>query len=361
MRPRTLLILLVLGVIALGAGWYFGIAREPQETATDAGQLMFPELAARLADATRVELVHGASMVSIAKPPGSGQWGLVERGGYPADVAKLRALLTALTELRLTERRTADPGELGKLGLEDPAGKDATSTLVSVRDAAGNPIAALVVGHSRVRTEGNVPEDVYVRRPDETQTWLAEGKVDVDTDPLTWLDRAIMDIKPARIASVSVASGGSHLMLAQSGEALTMQEPSDHPPLDDSHVADVRRALDLLTLQDVRPNKDAPAGDALGSAVFGTQDGLAITATPVKVGSGLWVRFAATGTGDAAATEAARLNTRLSGWTYQIGDWKQKALVPTLDDLKAPPPRAPSPTAPSTGPAPAPASDPAKP
>jgi hypothetical protein len=36
------------------------------------------------------------------------------------------------------------------------------------------------------------------------------------------------------------------------------------------------------------------------------------------------------------------LNARLAGWTYQIGSWKQKSLVPTLDDLKAPPPPAPA-------------------
>ena len=93
----------------------------------------------------------------------------------------------------------------------------------------------------------------------------------------------------------------------------------------------------------MRPDKDAPQGDALGSAVFTTLDGLAITVTSIKAGSDLWVRFAAAGTGDAAAAEASRLNARLTGWTYQIGSWKQKALVPTLDDLKAPPPPAPAP------------------
>ena len=34
----------------------------------------------------------------------------------------------------------------------------------------------------------------------------------------------------------------------------------------------------------------------------------------------------------------------LAGWTYQIGAWKEKSLVPTIDDLKAePPPQAASP------------------
>jgi hypothetical protein len=334
MRAPTLVILLALAVVALGGGWYFGTAQEPQETVEDAGRLMFPDLAAHLADATRVELDHGASTLRIVKDA-KGHWGLAERGGYPVDIAKLRALMTGLTELLLTEQRTADPGELGKLGLDDPTGKDATGTLVRVLDGAGHPLAAVVVGHSRVRTGGNLPEDVYVRRPDQNQSWLAQGKLDVDTDALAWLDRDIMDIKPARIASVSVTNGEAHVLLSRAGDKLTVTDPADHPPLDDEHLTDVQRALELLTLQDVQPDKDAPKGDALGQSVFTTQDGMAITAMPVKVGSDLWVRFSVTGSN----ADADRLNARVAGWTYEIGSWKQKALVPTLEDLTAPPPK----------------------
>jgi hypothetical protein len=342
-KPRTLIILVVLAAIALGGGWYFSAPTVPmQNSAGDAGRLMFPGLAPHLADAAQVELVHGASTLRIVKDAKSGDWGLAERGGYPVDTAKLRGLLTALTELRLTEKLTADPSELPKLGLEDPTGKDATSTLVRVLDGAGHPIAALVAGHSRVRPQASAPEDVYVRRPDENQSWLAEGKLDVDSDPLAWLDRDIMDIKPARIATVSVTNGDAHLLLARAGDTLTMKEPADHPALDDEHVNDVRRALELLSLQDVRPDKDAPKGDALGTTVFTTDDGLAVTATPVKAGGDLWVRLAVAGTGDKAAAEASRLSARLAGWTYQIGSWKQKALAPTLDDLKATPSPAPA-------------------
>ena len=38
---------------------------------------------------------------------------------------------------------------------------------------------------------------------------------------------------------------------------------------------------------------------------------------------------------DEVKAEAQRLNGRVAGWTYQIGSWKEKSLVPTIDDLKA--------------------------
>jgi hypothetical protein len=40
--------------------------------------------------------------------------------------------------------------------------------------------------------------------------------------------------------------------------------------------------------------------------------------------------------------EADKLNARLAGWTYQIGSWKEKSLVPTIDDLKAEEPAKPA-------------------
>ena len=76
--------------------------------------------------------------------------------------------------------------------------------LLRLVDAAGKPILAVIVGHRRVRSQANVPEEVYVRRPDENQSWLAEGSLQVDADASLWLDRDVMNIGHDRIASVAV-------------------------------------------------------------------------------------------------------------------------------------------------------------
>jgi len=59
----------------------------------------------------------------------------------------------------------------------------------------------------------------------------------------------------------------------------------------------------------------------------------------------VWARFAAAASSDKAKPEADKLNGRLTGWTYEIGSWKEKSLVPTMDDLKAPEPVKPTPEA----------------
>jgi len=86
-------------------------------------------------------------------------------------------------------------------------------------------------------------------------------------------------------------------------------------------------------------------GDEIGRGVFTTTDGLTITATVFKAEKDILARFAVTGD-DKAKEEAHTLTTRLRNWTYQLGAWKEKALVPTLADLKkaeAPPPAAETP------------------
>lgn len=55
MRLRTLIVLVVIGILAVAGGWYFGIAEQPREQqAYNGGKLMFPNLAAHLQDAARI-------------------------------------------------------------------------------------------------------------------------------------------------------------------------------------------------------------------------------------------------------------------------------------------------------------------
>jgi hypothetical protein len=217
-----------------------------------------------------------------------------------------------------------------------------------VLDASGKPIVALIVGHRRVRTQGNVPEQVYVRRPDDNQTWLAEGSLQVDADPQLWLERDIMNIDHGRIVSVAVTHGDQTLDMALDGQKLVLKTPADHPPLDDYKLDDVDRGLELLTFEDVQTDKQ-PVGDKIGQSVYTTSDGLAVTATVFKGEKDIWARFSATG-GDKTKAEADKLDARLAGWTYQLGAWKEKALVPSLDDLKAPPPEKPAASPPAEAP-----------
>ena len=349
MRGRSVGLLAGLGVLALAGGWYFGRATTPSEQASlSGGTLMFPDLAPKLKDAARVEITHQGKQTVIEKRPNGG-WGIASMHDYPVQETKLRGLLTGLTALRLTERRTADPAQFGRLGVDDPNAAGSSADLLQVVDGAGKLILAVITGHRKVRSQGTMPGEIFVRRPGDNQSWLAEGSLSVDADPTSWLDRDIMNIGHDRIASVVV--GDQALVFGQADGKLALTQPTDHPALTDYKVEDVGRALETLTLQSVKADADVTDAEA-GHAVFTTGDGLVVTVQVFHADKDVWARFSASAMSDKAKAEADRLNARIAGWTYQIGSWKEKSLVPTMDDLKAAQPAADAVPGPAAGSAP---------
>jgi hypothetical protein len=270
--------------------------------------------------------------VTVIEKRGDGGWGIASMHDYPVQEVKLRGVLTGLTELRLAEARTSDPAEFSRLGVDDPNGAASTADLLRLVDGGGTPILAVIVGHRRVRSQANVPEEVYVRRPDENQSWLAEGSLQVDADASLWLDRNVMNIGHDRIASVAV--GEQALVFGRDDGKFVLSQPADHPKLEEYKVDDVARALELLTFQEVKADADAPGTEA-GRSVFTTSDGLVVAVTVLHADKDVWARFAVSGSSDKVKAEADRMNARVAGWSYQIGSWKEKSLVPTMADLKA--------------------------
>ncbi len=339
MQPIRLSALVIIAILALAGGWYFGAATKPdQRAAMDGGRLLFPDLTAKLKDTRRIEITSKGKTTVIELK--DGVWGLADRGGYRVLDTKLRGMLTTLTELRLVEARTSDPAQFARLGVEDPTvEKEGTASLLRLLDMDKKPILAVIAGHRRMRTQGHVPEQVYVRLPGDTQAWLAEGGLQADTDPQVWLDRDVLNIAQGLITRVVATKNGETVELAREGEKLKVVKPAEYPKLDDYKLDDVARALESLTFQDVKPASE-PIGEKAGEAVFTTSDGLDITATVFHLEKDSWTRFTVTAP-ERGKPEAERLNAKLAPWAFQTGAWKDKSLIPSIEDLKAAPPAEP--------------------
>ena len=338
MQRRTLLLLGGGAIVTVGAALLLTPQALQEEVAPPAASLAFPGLAPRLAEAQRIEIrKHDATLTLLRQGEA---WVLPEKGNYPVRPERVRELLVGLTELRLVESRTADPGQHDRLGVDDPAHPGSTALLLRVLAAEDRPIAELVIGRRRVRTQGNVPESAYVRRPGESQAWLAEGRLPADADAQLWLDRDVANLAADRIRRVLVRRAGEpELLLVRGEEAeakLRLEQPADPRPLDEVSLDEVARGFEFLTFLDVRPVAGMP-GTALGESRFALIDGLAVTVAPSHDGETLWIRLAAEGPG------SEPLNERWRPWAYQVGVWKEKAFIPRLEDLlprAAPPPPA---------------------
>lgn len=343
MRARTALILLLLGLASLGAGWFGGVAREPEVATTLARtRAAFPGLAAKLGRAREVVIAIGGKRLVIGRA--GGHWGLADRGGYPVKVATLHALFAGLAGLRLRARLTRDPHLLGQLGLPAPGAVSGPGTRLALRDQAGHMLAALILGKRHVHAAGNVPGTVFIRFPKQARAWLAKGRVAAPVQAAAWLDRGLLDIAPGAIATVEVARGGELLKFARAGKGpLAMVAPAGHPPLDSGRLNTIATALRAVTFSDVLPAAKAP-GRLVGTGIFTTTKGLTVTATVRRAGAFLWVGFSAAGKG------AAPIEARVRGWVFRMGRWREVELVPSLAQLRsikvptAPP--APGPAAP---------------
>ncbi|MBO1079530.1 DUF4340 domain-containing protein [Roseomonas haemaphysalidis] len=328
--------LIVLGGVAVAAAAGAVLLGPGTPAAPDAGDapLMFQNLAARLAGAARIELRQGAQSVALVKRDRE-TWVLPDRQDYPAHGEKVRELLVGLTELRLSERRTSDAAQLDRLGLEDPNAPGSTATLLRVMDQAGVPIAELVVGRRRMRTQGNAPETVYVRRPAENQAWLAEGRLPLDADPQLWIDRDLANIARERILKVDATRLGAPPLVLTRTEGpdgrLAVTIPEAPPAIEEAATDEIARTFEFLTFTEVR--KDAGlSGQPVGETRFTLTDNLSITVSGTQDGPTTWLRMAAAGD-----DEAARLNARWRGWAYQVSAYKAKALLPQISDLLKPP------------------------
>lgn len=317
--------------VAVGAAAFL-VPRAAETPGTDEAVLAFPDLAPRLAAVRRVEIRQGVATLVLDRRDET--WVLPAKAGYPARAERVREMLTGLTELRLTERRTADPEGLDRLGLGEPGAANSTAALLRVLGANGAPIVELVAGRRRMRTQGGVPESIYVRRPNENQSYLAEGRLPLDADPQLWVDRDVVNLPRERVQRVfSVRDGRTVEMLRQGGSdtPLSIVIPGDAPAADDIALDEVARAFEALTFLDVRPDADVP-GTETGGGRFVLTDNLTVNLRVNTEGENVWVRLAAAGD-----EEAARLNARWRGWAYLVGPWKAKAFAPSLDDLRARP------------------------
>ena len=327
MKPRTTLILVVLAVIALAGGWYFGPHENlAEQQHTSAGTLLFPN--APLGKAAKIDITHAGKHFAILLKDNF--WTLPSLGSYPVIPAKVHAMLAGLAELRLLARRTTDPAQFASLGVEDPNQPKATGTLVTVSDAASHPIASLIVGNQNYATAGHQTETLYVRRPGSNQSWLAQGNLGIAAEPDLWIDTSVANIDHSKILRVAITRGAQTLVFAPEKGKLALRDPAQHPKLEPYKLDSVWRGLENLSFSTVRPGPTLP-GKPFARTTYTLAGNTTITATLAHDGKNLWARFAVNGTD----TEAKSLARKFGAWSYRLGDWHESALAPTLGDLLA--------------------------
>lgn len=343
-RTTALVLTLLAGASLVGAV-ALSNADKPT-TALAPGARVLPDFAAAAPNVARLTLTKGAEHVTLERRDAG--WVLPDKGFYPAKTELARELLSGLTELESLEAKTAKPELLGRLQLDDPKASPVAATagtLIEAFDAAGKPLASLIVGKRRASVNAAAGEapSLYVRRADASQSWLAQGAVEPRIAALDWTERTLMEIRADKVQSVTitgidpkplelrrVAPDKSDFAIAS-----PLILPPNRAPKSVWELNAPAGALDFLSFDDVAAAASLPKPDEKSpKATFRLTDGATIAATFVTKDETRWALFTAIGgDGEEAIKQAAAINARVAGWAYKLPDYKLNRLTTTLDSL----------------------------
>ena len=337
------------------------------------GTKLLPGLEAALNDVERISLVKagGEAVTTLERRPDT--WVVVEKGGYPADVAKIRQSLLALSEARVLEQKTANPELYDRLGVEDIQSDTAAGIAISLA-ASGHELPTLILGNA----EGTKYR--YARLAGEPQSYLIDRDPDLPRTAAQWVDANVVDVRGARVQQVTITHPDGELVTISKADPAAMNfdvanVPAGRELLYPGVANVIGNALREVNLEDVE-RIDVNATDAATNeqqqevvVEFRTFDGLVVTARGAERGDQAWVRFEANfsaeqaaqfaavavvgdDVGDGAASddsdgndegqaadvsaEAARINQRVAGWRYRIAGYQYDQMTKRMADLLKP-------------------------
>jgi hypothetical protein len=315
--------------VLLAAGVWISMHRSNQQSELG-GSSVFADLKPALGELQEIRFSKGdGSRTTLQK--GTDGWTVVERQ-YPADAARVRDLALALANLKIVERKTSDPANYAKLGVEAPDTPTATSTLVEV--VAGPKTWSLIVG------KGADAGAVYVRKPAEAVSLLAEPLISPDPDQKRWIDRLITDLPGAAIHEVAVkpASGPAYLLTrAERGAAdlVLSPVPKGRTAVSAMSLSGQAEALSSLHFDDIRAAA-APASARFDRATYRTFDGQVIELTGHREGEKAYVSITARRDPELAARfpEPALTPAAATPATSEKPATPEKAAAPAADAAK---------------------------
>lgn len=369
MNLRLLLILAAIVAGLGGAAYYFSQERKALQSEAYVGGPLIAGMETRINDVDHMRLESQEGGVLNLDRTADG-WTIQEQHGYRANSERVTEILKHVATLKTVEPKTSKPENHARLNLDDPAGKTALGTRITLK--AGDAVVAdLVVGLNRPEPQGG---GAFVRLWGDDQTWLTEKDFKPKRRTLDLIDRNVVNVDGRRIRLARIqhppAEGGGEgdrFMISkdapdQESYSLGATIPEGMQAKEDHELSPVARLSDFLILEEVRPASEVEM-DKPVVGVFETFDGLRLTYRAQEQADGeTWVEvdaeaaprapelddFVAANKGqdsetgriadqfktpEAVAEEIAMWSKKTSGWAYKLTDYKTDRLTSTTADL----------------------------
>ncbi|MGE4063641.1 MAG: DUF4340 domain-containing protein [Rhodospirillaceae bacterium] len=344
MKQKTVFVLAGAAVVAAVLAIVTVFAQPRVATSDRSGEPVFPGLIDRVQENLKAVVIrHSGGTISLDRDGNTFRYR--EKANYPADNDKVVDLVVDIARLTKLESKTSRPERYGRLDLQEPTEKGSNAKQVTLLDANGKEMAALIIG-KRKYTLGGKEGGTYVRLPGDAQTWLAQGEVNPGVAPRDWIARDIADVPDAAVKRVSVTTPKGDRVIAARGadEKFMIENLPKGVTLESEFTAEeYSRILDGLEAEDVAPADQMPfPKDQTYRAVVETVEGSTITVEMVEVKDQSWVKISAQPGKDAGAQSSAgqamaAINARAEGRVFQVPAYKVSIMKRTLTDLRSKP------------------------
>lgn len=305
---------------------------------------MFEDLTAKVNDITEISVQDNEKTVVIRRK--GENWVLPERSDFPASNETVRQFLVKLAELRVRERKTANPSLHARLQVEDLKGKKDLSKRLIVKDKGGNVLVDTLIGRQNFDIAGTVDAGRYVRKLGDPQSWLTAGTFDMPDSIAKWVQPEFMNVNSKRIETVTVRHpDGNQLTVERIDPKGTKFAALDVPKgrnveyqIDVDNMSD---GVDRIELEDVRrPGKiEFPEGKTIKTTLR-TYDGLIVESELFSKNKDeeFWARFKARVADNAKdrakiVEEVAKINATVTKWDYKIPAFKYRYMTRKMQDV----------------------------
>jgi hypothetical protein len=321
---------LILAGIAVGLWVILGLTRLSTGTQDGShdrlGEPVLEGFSETRADAQRIRFTLAEDSYTLIRSASG--WLLEETGGYPVRSDRLSELAGGLETLTFDERRTDDPYKHDRIGLGDPT-EDGNGALIEIFDSSGALENSLIVGRKN--------DALYVRAPDENQTYRADGTLPPFYNRRAWLDLDIINIDPSAIRSVRITDSGNrslYLRRAEGGDARSFRPAP--PDQDDVLVSRLAASTTALAVTRLSPSDVKPASDLVSQPIARhiseTFDGLEVDLRAYREPTGFWVTLRAVEAGE-GARRAEAINAKAEGWAFRITDYDFQDFTPLVSSI----------------------------
>jgi len=271
MKGKQFAILLVLGILIGGAGWYLfqGGQSSWSSAGGGAGRKVFD---LPLNDVARFSIKTADGEVHLVKK--GNDWTVEERAGYPAAFTQVSDLLRKLWDLKTVQDVKVGPSQMARLNLVEPGKGDKAGTAMVFEDKDGKKLASLLIGKKYLKkgvdagfgnSEG-VPAGRYVMPLDGGDVSLVSDALDeINTKPESWLNHDFIKIENPVSVTLEGTTPETHWKLARENATApwTLAEAKPEEKVDASKTTPISTLVANASFNDVLAPEAKPADTGL--------------------------------------------------------------------------------------------------